>query len=256
MRVLSLFSGGGLGDYGLELAGMEIVGQVEIDDYCQKILKLRWPDVPTWKDINDPNIVQELISLRPDLILGGFPCPAFSMAGKRGGLWQDWLMIRFIRIIEILEPKWVIAENVMGFTKWMGVFRNEIERIGYEYSDAILDARDFGLPQARKRYFGVCVQREELPDSQYLWGLQGKKSKSVCRVCPDNSHPKRRWTHPPLTKMEWRTVFAEAPAHRNVNGDTNRMDRLKMLGNGITVPVVEWIGRRIMEFEQSVKEKP
>ena len=51
MRVLSLFSGGGLGDYGLELAGMEIVGQVEIDDYCQKILKLRCPDVPKRKDI-------------------------------------------------------------------------------------------------------------------------------------------------------------------------------------------------------------
>lgn len=51
MKVLSLFSGGGLGDYGLELAGMEIVGQVEIDDYCQKILKLRWPEVPKWRDV-------------------------------------------------------------------------------------------------------------------------------------------------------------------------------------------------------------
>lgn len=46
MRVLSLFSGGGLGDYGLELAGMEIAAQVEIDEYCQKILRLRWPNVP------------------------------------------------------------------------------------------------------------------------------------------------------------------------------------------------------------------
>ena len=56
MKVLSLCSGGGLGDFGLTLAGMEIVAQVEIDEYCQKILKLRWPDVPKWKDIKTFNI--------------------------------------------------------------------------------------------------------------------------------------------------------------------------------------------------------
>ena len=53
MRVLSLFSGAGLGDLGLMMAGMEIVGQCEIDEYCQKLLALRWPDVHKWKDVRN-----------------------------------------------------------------------------------------------------------------------------------------------------------------------------------------------------------
>ena len=72
MRVLSLFTGGGLGDYGLELAGMETVGQVEKDAYCQKILKLRWPDVPKWEDIRD--VTGEDVKKRcgsVDVIAGG-----------------------------------------------------------------------------------------------------------------------------------------------------------------------------------------
>jgi DNA (cytosine-5)-methyltransferase 1 len=56
MKVGSLFSGGGLGDYGLELAGMDIAFQVEIDDYCQQVLKQRWPNVPKWKDIREVKI--------------------------------------------------------------------------------------------------------------------------------------------------------------------------------------------------------
>src|SRR3990170_7573261 len=97
MKVLSLFSGGGLGDYGLELAGMEIVGQVEIDDYCQKILKLRWPDVPKWTDIK--NVTGKEILERVgtvDLISGGFPCQDISLAGagagidgEQSGLWKE-----------------------------------------------------------------------------------------------------------------------------------------------------------------------
>ena len=87
MRVLSLFSGGGLGDYGLTLAGMEIVGQVEIDEYCQKILSLRWPEVPKWRDIRDvkgSEVIERCGAI--DLISGGFPCQDISAAGRGGGI--------------------------------------------------------------------------------------------------------------------------------------------------------------------------
>ena len=111
MRVGSLFSGAGLGDYGLELAGMEVVFQIEIDPYCQKVLQLRWPDVPKWTDITqvDPNDLPAV-----DVLAGGFPCQDLSVAGKqagiegkRSGLWSE-----YVRIIRALRPRYVIVENV------------------------------------------------------------------------------------------------------------------------------------------------
>ena len=53
MKVVSLFSGGGLGDLGFVMAGCEIVAQVEIDEYCQKILELRYPDAKKFRDIKE-----------------------------------------------------------------------------------------------------------------------------------------------------------------------------------------------------------
>jgi DNA (cytosine-5)-methyltransferase 1 len=84
MKVFSLFSGGGLGDFGLEKAGMEVAGQCEIDEYCQKILNLRWPDVPKWRDIKNVTGKEVFEKCgRIDLVSGGFPCQPHSVAGKR-----------------------------------------------------------------------------------------------------------------------------------------------------------------------------
>lgn len=71
LKVLSLFSGGGLGDLGLEMAGMEIVGQIEIDEVCQKLLKLRWPNVPKGRNVK--NVKKEKLP-KADVIAGGPPC--------------------------------------------------------------------------------------------------------------------------------------------------------------------------------------
>src|SRR3990167_7762691 len=83
MRVLSLFSGGGLGDFGLELAGMEIVGQVEIDDYCQKILNLRWPEVPKWRDIKTVHAVADTNGVRIKTVRGECPAASSESAERR-----------------------------------------------------------------------------------------------------------------------------------------------------------------------------
>ena len=154
MKVDSLFSGGGLGDYGLELAGMEITWQVEKDDYCQKILKLRWPHVPKWKDIKqvDPG---ELPAV--DLISGGFPCQPFSVAGKRQGEKDDRnLWPQMFRIIEAIRPAFVLAENVPGLIPvYLDKVLSDLEGIGYSWEAFVVPACAFDAPHRRDRLWIV-----------------------------------------------------------------------------------------------------
>ena len=71
MKLGSLFSGGGLGDFGFMAAGMDITWQCEIDEYCQKILALRYPESKKYRDIKTLKGAE----LEPvDIITGGFPC--------------------------------------------------------------------------------------------------------------------------------------------------------------------------------------
>ena len=112
MRFVSLFSGIGGIDLGLERAGMECVGQVEYDPWCNQILEKHWPDTPRWQDIHDLD-PEELPD--HDLIAGGFPCQPVSLAGKR--LAQDdprWLWPEYLRIIRVVRPRYVLVENVPG----------------------------------------------------------------------------------------------------------------------------------------------
>lgn len=85
MRYLSLFSGIGGMDLGLDWAGWECVGQVENDKFCQQVLKKHWPTVPKWGDIQS---VETQSLPECDAIVGGFPCQDISVAGKGAG----WLV--------------------------------------------------------------------------------------------------------------------------------------------------------------------
>jgi DNA (cytosine-5)-methyltransferase 1 len=87
VQFLSLFSGIGGLDLGLERAGMACVGQVEIDDYCQRVLAKHWPEVPRHDDVRTC-IDWWRAQPRPpaDLICGGFPCQDISVAGRGAGI--------------------------------------------------------------------------------------------------------------------------------------------------------------------------
>ena len=158
MRVLSCFSGVGLGDYGLELAGMTIVGQIEIDEYCQKILKLRWPDVPKWgniKSVTGKEIIEKCG--RIDLISGGFPCQPFSTAGKRNGETDSrHLWPHMARIIREVKPRYVLAENVPGLLsisdgRVFGEVVRDLAESGYCVEWDCIPASALGAPHRRDR---------------------------------------------------------------------------------------------------------
>ncbi len=280
MKVVSLFSGGGLGDYGLELSGMKIVGQVEIDEYCQKILNLRWPDVPKWRDIKNVDgkqIVEKCGSI--DLISGGFPCQPFSIAGKQRGQKDDrHLWPEMLRIIKQVKPAYVLAENVPGLIRiGLDDVLHDLETEGYATGTVVFPAHAVGAPHKRERVWIVAysnTKRSQGRNGEELSECSGERAfgKSDTFMADTQSVGCRRRRMQGCEKKSnglvqdkqkraavrgkaegcnsftiqdfWKT---EPSVGRGANGITNRVDRLKLLGNGQVVQAVQWIGERIME---------
>lgn len=159
MRVLSLFSGVGLGDLGLTMAGMEIVGQCEKEKFCLDILKLRWPDVYKWEDIK--NVTGKEVKQKSgaiDLVAGGFPCQPFSTAGNQRGDQDDrHLWPEMLRVISEVRPTWVLGENVPGIIPIaLDDVLNDLEACGYTTMPPIVfPAHACGAPHRRDRVWIV-----------------------------------------------------------------------------------------------------
>ena len=151
----SLCAGIGGIDLGLDRAGFTCRWQVEIDEYCRKVLARHWPKVPKHGDIKQLTGAE----LEPvDLIAGGYPCQPFSQAGKRAGT-QDprHLWPEFARLIWILRPRYVLLENVAGhLSLGFGDVLGDLARLGYDAEWLCLRASDFGASHLRKRVFIVA----------------------------------------------------------------------------------------------------
>lgn len=154
MKLGSLFSGGGLGDFGFMAAGFDIRWQCEIDEYCQKILALRYPDSKKYRDIKT---LKGADLERVDIITGGFPCQPFSVAGQQMGKTDDrHLWPEMFRIIQECKPTWIVGENVPGFVDMAldDVCAN-LESGGYETTTLIFPAHALGAWHRRERVWIV-----------------------------------------------------------------------------------------------------
>jgi len=201
MNVVSLFSGVGGFDLGLEQAGMKTIYQCEWDKHATNILQRHWPDVPKWGDITTLT-AQEILrhGQNPDVIAWGSPCQDLSVAGKRAGLEgeRSGLFHEGMRIIKELRketnnayPRISIWENVAGALSSnrgadFGIILDEMAQAGAMVIEwAMLDAQHFGIPQRRRRVFVIAIfdpaiatncPNPLLPVSQSLRG-DSKKSK-------------------------------------------------------------------------------
>jgi DNA (cytosine-5)-methyltransferase 1 len=173
LKVLSLFSGVGGFDLGLERATMETVYQCEIDKNCRAILEKHWPLVPKWDDITTLT-GKEILENAPviDVVAWGSPCQDLSVAGKRAGLAgeESNLFYEGIRIINELRkatngkyPAISIWENVAGALNSnigndFGLILDEMAKSGATLIEwGLLDAQYFGIPQRRRRVFVVAI---------------------------------------------------------------------------------------------------
>lgn len=175
MKVLSLFSGVGGFDMGLEAAGMQTVFQCEWDKHCRSVLDRHWANVPKWSDISTLT-GKHILDHAPDIdvVAWGSPCQDLSIAAgnKRTGLQgsRSGLFLEGIRIIKEIRketngkyPRLSIWENVAGALSSnggadFGQILYEMEKVGACFSEwRMLDAQFFGIPQRRRRVFVISV---------------------------------------------------------------------------------------------------
>lgn len=167
IQILELF--GGIGSPRCALRRLEIptkaIDYVEIDEKAVRSYNAMFEDELAYK-------TQSVVgwNLKPDILIHGSPCQDFSIAGQQKGAEEgsetrSSLMWETIHIIDQMgewKPKYVIWENVKNvLSKHMrrnfDRYISEMARMGYESNFEILDAREFGLPQARERVFTISV---------------------------------------------------------------------------------------------------
>lgn len=173
LSIASYFTGAGGLDLGFEnfsndIIQFETVFSTDIERWVEKTInhnRPRWNFYCANITNLDPEIVQEKIGGRPDIIIGGPPCQPFSVAGKQkatkdplGKLYHD-----YIRHIDYLKPELVVMENVYGLAQVKSV--NMIEevyksfaKINYDVTHKELMAADYGTPQKRRRLFFVAAK--------------------------------------------------------------------------------------------------
>lgn len=157
--LVSLFSGCGGFDLGLERAGLRTVVQVELDRACRRVLEARFPKVARYYDVR--SVGKRCLPERPFALAGGFPCQDLSSANNTGkGLEGErsklWFEMR--RIAEEIEPSLVLVENVTsGEGRWLPYVRRDLHLLGYRTLAFRLGAGDLGALHRRTRTFVIAA---------------------------------------------------------------------------------------------------
>ena len=177
--MIDLFSGGGGFSYAAEklVGGFETIQFVEIDPYCQKVLKKHWPTVPIHDDIK---------TYKPEphsahVVCGGFPCQDLSVSGKRLGITKETrsgLFYELMRVVCVVRPKYVIMENVAAIlNNGMGIVLGELCKAGYNAEWATFRASDYvGACHHRNRWWLIAYPNDNGSPSPKKCGFNGETS--------------------------------------------------------------------------------
>lgn len=174
-RILDLFCGAGGFSYGMEKnSKFKTIIALDNDEKAGDTFKKNMPNSEviigdiTEKEIKN-NIIELSKKLKINMIIGGPPCQGFSNKGKKLGLNdpRNFLFREYLSFVKELKPEVFVIENVRAILSTSdGWFKdqivNEIEQIGYKVEYGVLNAKDFGVPQARERAFFICSTGKEI----------------------------------------------------------------------------------------------
>lgn len=189
LTTLELCAGAGGQALGLEQAGIEHAGLIEIDSHACATLRMNRPhwnvmekDLTTF---NDASVFKDV-----DIVSGGLPCPPFSKAGKQLGKNDERNLFPVaIDIVDQLRPRAVMIENVRGildavFEDYRKYIAGRLKKLGYVTDWRLLNASDFGVPQLRPRVVFIAIQSNY--SERFSWPEPGLvKPKTVGEVLYD-----------------------------------------------------------------------
>lgn len=274
MNVLSLFSGIGGLDLGLERAGHTIVGQVEVNEYCQRVLRKNWPDTPLHDDVRTCATWWRSQD-RPEAhaLAGGFPCQPHSVAGrKRGSEDPRYGWGWFYDVIRELEPGYVLVENVPNLVNTgLRTVLSDLDALGFTAWWSRVPAAALGAPHLRWRLFVLAAHpdRTTVWEQPRWWSRAGRASTSFigfdgaawdvaypygearghegepivrgCEAAHGNTLQPRRCG----CGLGWGAWAVEPPVDRVAHGVSAGMDRRRTLGNAVVPAVGEYVGHML-----------
>lgn len=187
-KVISMFSGAGGLDMGFHNKGFQILWANDFNkDACDTYDKWanydkdgnRKPEkeciIIQCGDISKLELSEVLPDIEVDVVLGGFPCQGFSLAGPRQVDDSRNVLYRyFVKMVKLKKPKVIVAENVIGI-KTLGngaVFKKIIEdfsELGYTMSAPTVNAKNFGVPQDRMRVIFIGIKNEICHGGAYIF---------------------------------------------------------------------------------------
>lgn len=200
MKFLDLFAGIGGFRLGMESAGHECVGFCEIDKFARASYQAIH-DTKGEIELHDITTVSDEFIRgvgRVDIICGGFPCQAFSIAGNRRGFedTRGTLFFEIARFASILKPRYLFLENVKGLLNHdrgntFEVILSALDELGYDVEWQVLNSKNFGVPQNRERVFIIGHLRGER--TRNVFPISGESqsisSQSVVKIGADGLAP-------------------------------------------------------------------
>tara|TARA_R100000388_G_scaffold94407_1_gene81500 strand:+ start:724 stop:1551 length:828 start_codon:yes stop_codon:yes gene_type:complete len=267
LKLLDTFSGIGGFSYAAEklVGGFETSQFIEIDPYCQKVLKKHWPNVPIHDDITT-------FTAKPfqyDLVCGGFPCQSISQIGTREGITEtskSGLWFQLLRTIRMVRPKYFILENVSAIlSNGMDIILRDIYQTGfYECEWATFPASYLGAAHQRDRWYllgistdtnsfgyrGGSSERCAVQERQFLQREQtGGKMGSETKRCGINNFEWRNTGH--RLNPNWREYDVKPTIQRAADGLSYRLDksRIHALGNSLVPQCAAIPLQRVLDLE-------
>ena len=289
LKVLDLFSGIGGFSLGLESTGhFETVAFCEKDQFCQKVLKKHWSNIPIIDDVRRINGKE----IKADVVVGGFPCQSISIAGKQKGKDDDrYLFPEMLRIIKEVKPRWIIGENVQNLINISnGTILKDIvkglENENFEVQCFSISASSQGAWHKRERIWIVANSNDRLsigknqeiqtrrntinngsssnvPNTQRnehqhtptrqsgtgeLWGFYSEEEKQTSH----DLWSKTSRCNASFRQETWwnsQSRICRIPHGLSEKMDRFRKDRIKALGNSIVPQIARELALAILEAE-------
>jgi DNA (cytosine-5)-methyltransferase 1 len=246
LKVLDLFSGIGGFSLGLErTGGFETVAFCEIEPFPRKVLAKHWPDVRCYHDVRE--LTAETLArdgIAVDVITGGFPCQDISVAGKqagmdgtRSGLWSECL-----RLTSELRPRYSLFENVSNLLAgpthkpgaWFSRILSDLAAVGY-------DAEWYDIPAS---YIGAWHRRGRIwiLSYPYIKRFEGQPQKQILWQSDIHEQSQRV-----AKKWPGRQGLPSPNLCGTGDGISDRLHRLRGLGNAVVPQIPELIGNAILK---------